>query len=153
MDWTDDEHTAVLREVAESWARYQTLLDTLATDDLQRPATVGHWSGRDVVAHTANWEEHCVGLVRRWDAGEPKQWLYEAEPADMARWDAWNEEQLRPLDGQSLADVRAYATRVHAELLEMIVASPHVTVDDLHGMTTVHYDFHEADLRALRSGA
>jgi hypothetical protein len=146
-----NERDADFREVQQAWIEYQSLVDSIASDDLERPMTVGTWSGRDVVAHIANWEEHCAGLIQRWDAGEPKTWIDEFDVNDMARWDIWNEEYVSRFRSMSMAEIRAYARSVHEELMPRAAASSVVTGADLRAMTSGHYDVHRDDLLHLKS--
>lgn len=146
-----DERDAVIADVAQAWAEYQQLVDSIALPDLERPNTVGTWSGRDVVTHIANWEEHCSSRIRRWDAGEPKTWIDEFDIEDMARWDVWNEEYVSRFRALPFDEVRVYAQAVHAELMELAAASPMVTATNLRAMNSGHYEVHLKDLRRLYS--
>jgi hypothetical protein len=132
---TPDERDFVLAEVEASWIAYQALLDGILETDLARPMTVGVWSGKDVVAHIATWEAHCLGLILRWDTGAPKRWTEEFDEQDAARWDAWNEAQVQPFRARLVADIRGYAVKVHTALLRAAAGSTVITADDLRGMT------------------
>ena len=146
---SDAERATALAEVAEAWRRYQALLDGLNDAALERPNTVGHWSGKDVVAHIANWEEHCIWLIEQWEGGRPKLWSYEFDVNDMPRWDIWNEEQLAPYTAAPVQEIRAYAARVHADLIQRVAASAVVTRQNLVAMTSGHYEFHGDDFARL----
>lgn len=148
---TPDERARLLADVDRAWNVYQALVDRLTQSALERPNTVGFWSGKDVVTHIANWEEYCTGLIRRWDSGDEKRWSYEFDASDAARWDAWNEEHVAPLRSFTLTEVRDYAESAHRDLIVAAAQSDAVTADDLAGMTTEHYRVHEGDLISLRS--
>jgi hypothetical protein len=147
-----DERVLVFAEVERAWSAYQALVASIADSDLERPNTVGTWSGRDVVTHIANWEEHCCGLIRKWDAGGPKTWIDAFDIEDMARWDIWNEEYVSHYRKLPLDEVRAYVFRVHGELMQLAAASHEVTALNLRAMTSGHYEVHRDDLLALQQG-
>lgn len=43
----------------------------LSGEQIERPNTVGSWSGRDVMLHIANWEEEAMQAIRDLDSGAP----------------------------------------------------------------------------------
>jgi hypothetical protein len=142
----DDE---TLQATARAWDDYQSLVASISDAALERPNTVGHWSGRDLITHIANWEEYCTWLIQQWDAGREKLWTYEFDINDMARWDIFNEERVTPFRARSLEEVRAYIARTHEQLIAAVAASPHVTVSNLEAMTSGHYEWHVGDLQGI----
>ena len=115
--------TVTQGELAEQahtiWSALRAAASGLTEEQLERPNTIGHWSGRDLVVHIANWEEAATQAIHDLDAGRPLAPIY-ASDADV---DGWNELHVAPFRSVSLAEAMRYCEQAHATLLEAIRAA------------------------------
>jgi hypothetical protein len=114
---------AELAEQADTiWSAIRAAVYALSDEQLERPNTIGSWSGRDVMVHVANWEEAAAQAIRDLDAGQPLDPIFASD----AELDDWNETHVAPYRSVALADARRYFEQTHAALLDTIRASPNV---------------------------
>ena len=114
---------AELAEQAHAiWFAIRAAADALSDEQIDRPNTVGTWSGRDVMVHIANWEEVATQAIRDLDAGKSLDPIYTSDEA----LDAWNEAHVAPYRLVPLTEAKRYFEQSHATLLEAIHASPNV---------------------------
>src|ERR687898_936869 len=52
------------------WSAIRAAAYALSDEQIDRPNTIGSWSGRDVMVHIANWEEAATQAIRDLDAGK-----------------------------------------------------------------------------------
>ena len=145
-----EERIGYLRKAETGWLAYQELLDTLSEEDLERPDTVGFWSGRDLITHVACWERHCTWLLEQWGAGREKTYSYDFDQSDMAMWDEWNEEQVAPFRSLSLDELKEFAAEAHFRAMARVATSPEATEQIVGGMTWSHYEWHREDILGIR---
>lgn len=151
MAVSEEERQEAIQHASKGWDELQAIIASLTAADLERPDTVGFWSGRDVIAHIGNWEEHGIWLLEQWESGRERLYTYEFDQTDMALWDAWNEKQVSPYRELALGEVFAYADRTHARLMAVAATSPEIDEPTLRGFTWGHYEAHYNDLRQLTS--
>ncbi len=104
------------------WTAIRAAAYALSDEQIERPNTVGVWSGRDVIVHIANWEEAATRAIRDLDAGMALDPVH-SSGADL---DAWNEEHVAPYRAISLIEAKGYFEQAHNALLEAIRSSPNV---------------------------
>jgi hypothetical protein len=121
--------TVAQAELAERahavWSALRAATFALTDEQLERPNTIGSWSGRDLMVHIANWEEAAAQAIRDLDAGRPLDPIHDSDASD-ADLDTWNEAHVAPYRAVSLAEAKRYFEQAHATLLETIRASPNV---------------------------
>ena len=150
---TINERIAYLRRAEAGWLAYQELLDTLTDEDLERPDTVGFWSGRDLIAHIACWERHSAWLLDQWEVGREQLFSYDFDQSDTAKWDEWNEEQVTPFRSLLLDDVKQFAIETHFSAMARVATSEQVTEQFVSGMTWSHYEWHRDDILGIKDGS
>jgi hypothetical protein len=143
MSTTITERQSVLQQAERAWGEIRDAAFALTDEQIDRPNTVGTWTGRDVMIHIANWEERFAEVIRDLDAGRAVTPVYSND----AELDAWNEAHVAPYHAIPLADARAYFERAHADLMELVLTSPNATEDRILGCYPGHHD----DLLRLRS--
>jgi Mycothiol maleylpyruvate isomerase N-terminal domain len=118
--------TVTQGELAEQahtiWSAIRAAAFALSDEQIDRPNTVGSWSGRDVMVHVANWEEAATQAIRDLDAGKPLDPVYDSD-ADL---DAWNEAHVAPYRTLSLAEAKHYFEQAHGTFVATIRSSPNV---------------------------
>jgi hypothetical protein len=122
MTSTTSSQAALAERAHTVWLALRAAADALSDEQLEQPNTIGSWSGRDVLVHIATWEAAATEAIGNLDAGRPLDPIFTNE----AEWDAWNEEQLAPYRGLSLADAKHYIEQTHQALLDAIRSSPNV---------------------------
>lgn len=141
MTQTTTERERLRAEAERVWGELRDAAWALTDEQIDRPNTVGHWCGRDVIVHIANWEERAAEVIRDLDAGRPVTPTYTSD----AELDAWNEAHVAPWRAVPLADAKAYVERAHAELMELVMTAEHATPEIVLGCYPGHLD----DLRRL----
>ncbi len=150
-----------LEEERDAWRPFETL-DTLTDEQLAIPVDGAHgWSGRDLMAHLAAWQELALAVARELAVGETSASLERAD----ADWDARGGEVVNaeiqatwaalPLD-----EVRRRFREVPGELRGYLTVVPETRwVKDPRHMQTFldetieHYAEHLDDLRAILAAA
>lgn len=141
-----DQRLTMLQRASRAWLDLTRTLKNISDNQLQQPNTVGHWSGKDVIAHIANWEQLAAETIEEQEAGQPDPW----------RDDAWEpvihemiEELLEPWRKQSMADVRQYLEDAHFTLMNLAETSRFARPDVVIYVTATHYAQHDADFQLL----
>jgi hypothetical protein len=141
-----DERLAMLQTASRAWLDLTRTLNKLTDAQLLEPNTIGTWSGKDVIAHIANWEQVAAETIADVEAGNPDEW----------RDDLWidvidemNEELLDPWRDSSLADVRQYLDDAHFTLMNLAETSRFARPDVVVYVTDTHYGQHAHDFRLL----
>ena len=123
------------------WSAIRAAAYALSDEQLERPNTIGHWSGRDVMLHVATWEAAATRAIHDLNAGLPLDPIF-ATDADV---DAWNDQQLAPLRSFTLADAKRFFEETHQTLVDTIRSSPNVYPE----MVMSSYLYHLDDLLTL----
>ena len=141
-----DERIAMLQTASKAWLNLTRTLNALTDARLLRPNTIGSWSGKDVIAHIANWEQVAAETIEEAEAGNPNAWHEDA-------WndviDEMNEELLGPWRDSSLADVRQYLEDAHFTLMNLAESSRFSQPNVVVYVTDDHYSQHTADFNLL----
>ncbi|HYI16907.1 MAG TPA: ClbS/DfsB family four-helix bundle protein [Thermomicrobiales bacterium] len=146
MPITMNERLDMLQQVSRAWLDLTRTLSKLTDAQLLQPDTIGHWSGKDVLAHLANWEQIAAETIEEAEAGNPDAW---PEDAYHSVVDEMNDSMLEPWRDRSLADVRQYLDDAHFTLMNLAETSPHVRPDLVVYLTATHYAEHADDFRLL----
>jgi hypothetical protein len=140
---TTDERRELLDVVDRAWADLTALLDSIPDAALERPNTIGHWSGRDMVGHLAGWEAIGSRIIRELEErGEFTRLGVTAETIN-----AFNEDMLAPYRALSTPDVRRALAETHRELMDLAERSPAADAEIVLDVTRDHYNKHVGDLR------
>jgi hypothetical protein len=142
MAMTFDERLEMLQRASRGWLELKRLVDRIPDRDMNRSDTVGVWSGRDLLAHIANWEEVALGVIERLESGEPAGW-----PG--GETDEKNAALLEPYRDASLEDVRDYLETSHFSLMDAAEHARNITPDVLLSVTANHYAKHMDDFRSI----
>ncbi len=141
-----DERLKMLQIASRAWLDLTRTLNKLTDAQLLKPNAIGSWSGKDVIAHIANWEQLAAETIEEAEAGNPGAW----------RDDLWidvidemNEELLDPWRDSSLADVRQYLDDAHFTLMNLAETSRFVRSDPVIYVTATHYAQHADDFSLL----
>lgn len=141
----DEDRAAALEEIERGYRELGAVLDSLSADDMLRPNTVGHWNGKDVLAHLAAWDIEGARHVNARDAGE------EDSIPDASDFDAWNEEQVSKTRDMSLDQVRAYFEAAHRDFVQVVRTSASITPGFAIGLSSHHYGEHIDQFRSMKS--
>ena len=145
MSTTTDERTEMLNVVSESWNELKALIDSIPDTALEKPDTIGFWSGRDMVGHLAGWEEIGIRIVREMDErGE-----FTRPGINRETVDAFNEEMLIPYRAMSTPEVRQALIDTHSSLMQLAEASQADINEIVIDVTCDHYAKHVPDLRGV----
>lgn len=142
MTMTFDDRLDMLQQASRGWLELKRVIDRISDRDMNRENTVGTWSGRDLLAHIANWEEVAIKVIERLESGEPPDW-------PDGETDTTNAKMLEPYRGASLDDVRAYLDATHFALMEVAEHAKNITPDDVLRVTANHYAKHMDDFRSM----
>lgn len=145
MPMTAEERAAALAEIESGYRELVEVLDSLSVDDMERPGTVGHWSGKDVLSHIAAWDIEGLRHMLARDAGD------DDSIPDQSQYDQWNEEQVSKTRDWTLDQVRAYFERAHQDFVEAVTTSPTVRASFAVGLSGHHYGEHINQFRAMKS--
>jgi uncharacterized damage-inducible protein DinB len=153
---------ALTREDArESLARERgkllAALNGLSEDEMARPAAVGRWSVRDVLAHILAWDEEAATRLELLAAGRPQDF---ARITNEEELEAWNASAHERYAGLALAEVMRRLEAVQGRILVGLDslsderlgtdAGPVPVRHWLPECTYAHEDEHCADILAWR---
>jgi uncharacterized damage-inducible protein DinB len=153
---------ALTREEArESLARERgkllAALNGLSEDEMARPAAVGRWSVRDVLAHILAWDEEAATRLELLAAGRPQDF---ARITNEEELEAWNASAHERYAGLALAEVMRRLEAVQGRILVGLDslsderlgtdAGPVPVRHWLPECTYAHEDEHCADILAWR---
>lgn len=145
MPISRNQRLKMLQTASRGWLDLKRLIDSIPDDALNRPNTIGTWSGKDLLAHIGNWEEEGIAIIERMDEGGPEQWPERSDGS----FDAWNEDHVRPWRSRTLAEVKEYLEDVHFSLMDLAERSPNAKSEVVIPVTTEHYEKHLDDLLQL----
>jgi len=141
-----NERLAMLQTASRAWLDLSRTLAKLSDAQLLKPNTIGTWSGKDLIAHIANWEQVATEAIEAAEAGDPDAWPDVDWDDDI---DEMSEDLLDLWRDRSLADVRQYLEDAHFTLMNLAEASPHVRPDIVVFVTETHYNRHADDVARL----
>ena len=145
-----------LEEERDAWRPFEAL-DALTDEQLARPVVAAHgWSGRDLMAHMAAWQDVALAIARELAVGESSPSLERMDADWEARGDDVNAELQARWAALPLSEVRRRARDIPGELRGYLTVVPESRwVKDPRHMeafvaeTLEHYEDHLADLRAI----
>ena len=150
-----------LEEEREAWRPFEAL-DGLTDEQLEVAVPDAHgWSGRDLMAHLAGWQEVALQVARELAVGETSPTAervdadWEARGGDavnatmITEWRALPIEELRRRFRTIPGDLRGYLTVVPEARWVKHPTNMETFVEE----TLDHYLDHQADLRAILAGA
>jgi hypothetical protein len=145
MSTTTEGRTAMLNVVSAAWNKLQSLIDSIPDTALEKPSTIGIWSGRDMVGHLAAWEEIGIRIVREMDErGEFTRLGINRDTVD-----AFNEEMMIPYRAMSTPEVRQALVDTHTALIRLAEASRADIDEIVIDVTRDHYEKHIPNLRGI----
>jgi hypothetical protein len=137
---------AMLQQVSRAWLDLTRTLGRFSDAQLLRPNSIGIWSGKDLIAHIANWEQIAAEVIEEAEAGNPYAWPDDAYHSVV---DEKNAAMLEPWCNRPLVDVRQYLDDAHFTLMNLAESSAHVRPDLVIYLTETHYAEHADDFRVL----
>lgn len=140
MALSTDERLDILQRVSKSWLELVKMIRKLSDEQIVKPATVGEWSVKDIMAHITFWEGrliHDIGILER-GGTVPESDNYEST----------NQAEASRSRSASLDDVKAQFDAMHDQLMALLEATPLLTPKLVAGVTYEHYDEHLADIKA-----
>jgi hypothetical protein len=150
-----------LEEEREAWRPFEAL-DALTDEQLSAPVPAARdWSGRDLMAHLAAWQEVGLRIARDLAVGETSPALDEMEEDwDQRGGDAVNADVQATWAALALDEVRRRFREIPGELRGFLTVVPETRwvkdprhMEALVGETLEHYEDHAADLRAILDAA
>ena len=141
-----NERLMMLQKASRAWLDLTRTLSKLTDAQLLRPNAIGTWSGKDVLAHIANWEQVATETIEAAEAGNLDAWPDDAWNSVI---DEVNDELLEPWRERSLSDVRQYLEDAHFTLMNLAEASRHAKPDVVVYVTEDHYGQHADDFKLL----
>jgi hypothetical protein len=145
MGMNDTERNAVLAEIDRAYIELSAALDRLDLEDMQRPGTVGHWDGKDVLSHIAAWLAEGTRHIKARDAGED-----DAIPPQ-SEFDAWNERQVKKTRDWSVKQVRAFFESAYRDYVQVVSTSDTVSPGFATGLSSHHFEEHIDQFLGMRS--
>ena len=147
MSMTTDERLEMLQIASKSWLELKRLADSISDADLEKPNTIGIWSGRDMLGHLAGWEAVGIDIVEQLnERGEFTRLGLTRETVD-----AFNEEMLIPYRAMSTPEVRQALENTHFALMNLAETSQADIAEVVIDVTRDHYNKHLGDLRGVIS--
>ena len=149
-----------LEEERDAWRPFEAL-DELTDEQLGAIVDAAHgWSGRDLMAHLAGWQDVALRVARELAVGETSPTAQRTDAEWDARGDAVNDEMLAEWRALPLDEVRRRFRTIPGELRGYLTVVPetrwvkHATnMSTFVGETLDHYADHEADLAAILDAA
>ena len=130
-------------------ASYQNLMesiDGLTEEQLSAPSAIGEWSVKDVLSHTAYWNEQALEGTERRLRGEQ-------QPDDGEDFQAVNERVQVERADWPLARVTESLTQVHDRFVAITTEHPELSPQDIGTDVYEHVDEHAAEVRDWRARA
>jgi hypothetical protein len=146
MSMTDSERNDVLAEIDAAYLRLTAVLDSLSSEEMQRPDTVGSWSGKDLLSHIAGWEVEGARYLNAINAGQ------EAVIPGNDEYDAWNELQVAKTRDWTVDQVRTWFEGAHQDFVHVVRTSGSVWRSIATGLSSHHFDEHIGQFRSIQSG-
>lgn len=145
MPMTVDERLDMLQSASRAWLELRRLLDAIPDEVMERPHTVGSWTGKDLLGHLAGWEALAIDIINELDErGDSTPLAVNPETIDVL-----NEEMLVPYRALPTSEVRRALEDTHLALMDVAERSPDVRADIVIHVTRDHYNEHVDDVRRL----
>ncbi len=113
---------AIVERLEAERATLEGLLATLPAAELLEPDVVGEWSGKDVLAHLADWEAHMLVWLAAARRGEP---VKGPEPGlSWRQLKAFNRRVYEAHRDERLEAVLAAFRETHLRFMDMVEAMP-----------------------------
>lgn len=136
---------ALLERIEEGWRALMHALADIPEDRMDDPGACGEWSIKNVMGHTAFWDEQALAKIERTLAGLPD------EESD---FQALNEADHAARLGRTLAEERSAMHQAHAAVvarLEEVAGIEASKLDEaIRPDTYDHYAEHAQDIRGWR---
>lgn len=147
MSVTLQERLKLLQDVSKSWLELMRSLRGLTDAQIERPATIGNWSVKQVMGHIAYWDEHLIRAIRAVEDGEPI--TDEDEPAEVVN----DRNHIRAAADaeREVSAVKAEMDSTHQKLMDLLEVTPVIAADLIRDDTYEHYPEHTAAIRAWRA--
>lgn len=139
----------MLKDISAAHLQLRKTISSLSDEQLTRPNTAGIWSGKDVIAHIADWERVYAQVLRDRAEGRPESWP--TPQGDAEALNAWNQAQVVARADWSLDEVRNYLEETHDDLMELLERLPDIDPEEAYEYTRDHYALHYDDLAAGRT--
>jgi hypothetical protein len=147
MSMSNAERDVALAEIETGYRQFVEVLDGLSVEDMERPGTVGHWSGKDLLSHLAAWNVEASRHILARDSGADDSMPAESE------FDEWNEREIAKTRDWTVDQVRSYFDRAHQDFVQTVQGSPTVTSRFATGMSRDHYGEHIDQFGGMKSPA
>jgi hypothetical protein len=146
MPMTTDERLDMLQIASRAWLELKRLADSIPDATLEKPNTIGTWSGRDMLGHLAGWEAIGIDLIQQLDEkGE-----FEKLGLNRETVNPFNEEMLVPYRAMTTTEVRQALEDTHYALMALAEKSQADQVAEVvFDVTRDHYNKHVPDLRGI----
>ena len=145
MGMNDTERKEVLAEIERGYQELCAVLDNLSLEDMQRPGTVGHWNGKDVLSHIAAWLVEGTRHIDAREAGED-----DAIPP-LSEFDEWNERQVEKTRDWAVEQVRTWFESAWRDYFQVVSTSKTVSPGFATGLSSHHFEEHIDQFRGMRS--
>lgn len=134
------ERLDILQDISKSWLALEKVIGRLSDEQISKPARVGEWSVKDVMAHITFWESRLTQDVKLLEQGQ--------QPPEDGDYEATNREQANKSRSASLGDVRAQFGAVHDDVMRLLEASQVLSRELVAGNTYDHYNEHLDSIKA-----
>ncbi len=142
---------AVFQKIHQSWHLYLQALAGLPDDFMTAEKTIGLWSVKDIMGHTASWERLYIGAIEEYLSGRrPRIFDLDWEKdGDATNAKLWAEKQH-----MTLQQAWRGLTNIHREFLTAF-SNPEVLEEPdmvalAQEISWKHYDHHAAKVRGYR---
>ncbi len=127
-------------------ASYRNLMDAIegiSEEQLSEPRAIGEWSVKDVLAHTAYWNERSLIAIERKLRGEVAE-----DGGDS--WQVVNERVHAEREDWPLDRITGSLRQVHDRFVAIIAEHPEISPRDIEADVYEHVDEHAAEIRSWR---
>lgn len=138
----------MLQIASKAWLELKRLVDSIPDSALEKPNTIGHWSGRDMLGHLAGWEAIGIDLVEQIN----ERGDFERLGLTRDTVDVFNEEMLAPYRAMSTPEVRLALADAHFTLMDLAERSSGNVAEVILDVTRDRYAKHIPDLRKIPRG-
>jgi hypothetical protein len=142
---TMNERLEMLQIASKAWLELKRLIDAIPDSALERPNTIGIWSGRDMLCHLAGWEAIGIDIIEQLN----ERGDYDRIGVTRETIDAFNEEMLNLYRAMSTREVRQALDDTHYSLMQLAEQSHADIAEVVLDVTRDHYTKHLGDLRAI----
>lgn len=133
----------VLERIEASYRNLVEAIEGVPEDRLSEPRAIGEWSVKDVLAHTAYWNERSLTRIERKLRGEAVE-----DGGDS--WQVVNERVQAERAGWPLDRITGSLKQVHDRFVAIVAEHPEVSPGDIEADVYEHVNEHAAEIRAWR---